>query len=217
MPRPPRVAHVDELPSLPVAGGARTLRPVRRQLGVGAFGVNAYSAAASGDALIEDHDETTAAAGRHEELYVVVRGHAHFTVDGDEIDAPAGTLVFVPDVASRRAAVAAAPDTVALVIGGRAGAAYEPSPWEDALLAAAFAASGDPERALALAGEALAAHPDHPHTLYNVACAEALCGERDRALEHLRRAVELEPQCGEWARADADFASLRDDPAFPAP
>ncbi len=213
MPEPPRVAHLDELPAI---AGDVTWRPVRHELGVGAFGVNAYSAVAAGDLLIEDHDEASGGAGRHEELYLVVRGHARFTVDGREVDAPAGTLVFVPDAASRRVAVAVEPDTIAIVVGGRRGEAYVPSPWEGSALAAAFAQRGEHERALALAAAALDDHPDSGSVLYNVACAESLSGAREAAIEHLRRALELEPRAAEWARDDTDLDPLRDDPAFPA-
>jgi tetratricopeptide (TPR) repeat protein len=207
-----RVTHLDDLPALP---GPPTWRPVRTELGVAAFGVNAFSAAAAGDLLIEEHDEASGGAGRHEELYVVVRGHARFTVDGEEIDAPAGTLVFVPDPASRRVAFAVEGDTMALVVGGAAGEAFAPSPWEGAALAVAFAQQGQFERALELAREAAREHPDKGPALYNVACAESLAGEREAALEHLRRAFELEPRAREWAARDADLDPLRDDPGFP--
>jgi len=56
-------------------------------------------------------------------------GHAIFTVDGDELDAPTGTLVFVRP-ALIRSARATADGTAILAIGGRAGAAYEGSRWE---------------------------------------------------------------------------------------
>jgi tetratricopeptide (TPR) repeat protein len=216
MPEPPRVAHLDDLPAASIVDGTITWRPVRRELGIGAFGVNAYTAARAGGDLIEDHDETGGASGRHEELYVVVRGHARFTVDGTEIDAPAGTFVFVGDRASRRSAVAVADDTAALVVGGLVGEAFRSSPWEGSALAAAFAQQGDFERALPLAREAVAEHGDNGGAVYNAACAEALAGERSAALAHLRRAIELDPRCAQWARADADLDPIRDDPAFPA-
>lgn len=88
-------------------------KPLRRPLGVTAFGVNAYWAESAGDELIEDHDELGAGAGRHEELYVVLAGAARFTVAGDEFDAPAGTVVFLRDPAARRGAVATEDDTTA--------------------------------------------------------------------------------------------------------
>jgi tetratricopeptide (TPR) repeat protein len=215
MPTPPRVTRIADIPSIRIVDDTVTMHPVRRTLGIGAFGVNGYSAAA-GDQLIEEHDELGAAAGRHEELYVVISGQATFTVDGAVHDAPAGTLVFVPDPASRRSAVAARAGTTVLVVGGRPGERYDPSPWEDALLAAVYAQQGETGLARDAARVALEQHPDHPRVLFNVACAESLLGEHEAALEHLRRAIELEPQCGEWALTDRDFDPIRDDPRFPA-
>jgi hypothetical protein len=109
------VARIDELERIDVAGVH--WRPIRRRLGVQAFGINGYSADA-GELLIEAHDETGSGAGAHEELYVVVTGHARFTVAGEEIDAPAGTLVVVPELGDRREAVAVEDGTTAFVIGG---------------------------------------------------------------------------------------------------
>jgi hypothetical protein len=107
-------------------------KPLRHELGIGAFGINAWVAPDAGDQAIERHDEAPAEGGTngHEELYVVVRGAARFTVDGEELDAPAGTLVFVSDPALTREAVATAPDTVVLVVGAARGVAFEPSDWE---------------------------------------------------------------------------------------
>jgi hypothetical protein len=59
--------------------------------------------------------------------------HAAFTVDGEDIDAPAGTLVFVRDPALIRSARATADGTTILAIGGRPGAPFEVSRWERAL------------------------------------------------------------------------------------
>jgi hypothetical protein len=61
---------------------------------------------------------------------------------------------------------------------------------------------------------ALAMFPDDGKLLYNVACCEALAGEAQPALEHLRRAIGTWDGCREMANGDADFAALRDDPAF---
>ena len=99
-------------------------RPVRHHLGIGAFGVNAYTAASPGDLVIEPHDEDA-----HEELYVVLSGRATFEVDGEAIDAPAGALVLVTPP-SRRVAHAAAPATTVLVVGGTPGEAFAVSEWE---------------------------------------------------------------------------------------
>ena len=78
-----QVTHLDELPPQRGADEARWFR-LRRDLDVGAFGVNAYGADA-GKRVIEEHDELGTAAGKHEELYVVVSGRATFIVDPDNI------------------------------------------------------------------------------------------------------------------------------------
>jgi hypothetical protein len=190
--------------------------PVRIPLGISAFGVNAYAAAEAGGQVIEDHDELGAGAGRHEELYVVVAGHARFEVAGEEVDAPTGTLVFVRDPAARRSAVAVTPDTTVLVVGATAGQAFEPSPWEAWLEALPLYTARDFAGAADVMGRALERHPDNPNILYNLACCEALAGRRDEALTHLVRAGELEPRVPGWVRDDADLDSLRDAPEFPA-
>jgi hypothetical protein len=103
---------------------------VRRHFDVRAFGVNAVTGEA-GDELIDPHDENDEA--RHEELFAVMTGHAVFTVDGEELDAPAGTIVFVRDPALLRSARARADGTSILLVGGPAGIAYTVSRWEHPL------------------------------------------------------------------------------------
>jgi hypothetical protein len=209
----PRIARIDELPAIAVAGV--NWRPVRRELDVRAFGVNAYTADA-GELLIEEHDETGDGAGGHEEMYVVVSGHARFTIDGADHDAPAGTLVFLPDAASRRSAVAVADGTAALVVGGRPGEAYSVSAWETMFVGLAAVEAGDPGRAADLMAGELDRHPGNAGVLYNTACFEALAGRRDAALEHLRAAAEIDPaKVRRWAADDRDLDSIRDAPGFP--
>jgi hypothetical protein len=208
-----RIARIADLPAIRVEGV--TWRPVRRELDVRAFGVNAYTADA-GALLIEEHDETGDGAGGHEEMYVVVAGHARFTIDGAEHDAPAGTLVFLPDAASRRTAVAVADGTVALVVGGRPGQPYAVSPWEPMFVALAASEAGDPGAAADQMAGVIERYPGNPAVLYNAACFEALAGRRDAALEHLRAAAEIDgDKVRGWAAGDRDLDSLRDDPAFP--
>src|SRR4051812_20801556 len=115
-----RAAQVDEL-----FEGRRA--PIRQHFGIKAFGVNAWLAAQPDDLLIDDHDEEVE---RHEELYVVLRGRARFTLAGDEVDARPGTLVFVPPEV-RRTAVAAEADTVVLAVGAQRGSPFSPSAWEE--------------------------------------------------------------------------------------
>ena len=99
------IARIDELDSFPVDEQGLTWRPIRRHFDIKAFGVNAYTAEKAGDRVVEEHREQDG----HEELYVVVSGHATFTLDGDDQDAPAGTLVFIRDPALRRSATTIAP------------------------------------------------------------------------------------------------------------
>jgi mannose-6-phosphate isomerase-like protein (cupin superfamily) len=95
--------------------------PIRRHLDVGSFGINAWTATEAGKDVIGEHDEAGPRTHRHEELYFVVKGRATFTVDGETIDAPAGTVVFVRDPAAKRKAVADEGGTTVLAVGGRPG------------------------------------------------------------------------------------------------
>ena len=120
-----KVLKVDELDRIPVSGADVMWRPVRRTLGITAFGINAYTGEA-GENVVEKHTEERL---RHEELYVVVSGRARFELDGESVDAPAGTLVFLSDPAVERYAVAEEPGTAVLAIGGKPGL-HETSAWE---------------------------------------------------------------------------------------
>lgn len=207
------VVRLDEVEAQPTFGALKW-KPLRRPLGVTAFGVNAYWAEQAGDELIEEHDELGAGAGHHEELYVVIGGAARFTVAGDEFDAPARTVVFVRDPAARRGAIATEPNTTALAVGGPAGQA-EVSPWESVAHAIPAWKSGDYGTARSTIEAGLEEHPDNPSLLYDLACLEALSGDADTAIEHLRRAVELKPQYAKDAQNEEDFASIRARPDFP--
>ena len=65
--------------------------PVREYLGIQAFGVSAFVPGDNG-MLINEHDE---AGSGQQELYIVLDGNATFEVDGETIDAPPGTFLFV--------------------------------------------------------------------------------------------------------------------------
>jgi quercetin dioxygenase-like cupin family protein len=208
--KPYEVARLDELETLPVDDEGMLWRPVRRTLGVEAFGVNAWTAADAGDRVIERHREPDGP----EELYVVLAGRATFTVAGETLDAPAGTFVFVPP-GTERGAVAAEPDTTVLAVGAKRGEAFSPSAWEEWALADGLRRAGRVDEGREQLRATIESRPDSWHPSYNAACFEALAGDRDAALEHLRRAVAAG---GEEARKaavdDPDFASLRDDPRF---
>jgi hypothetical protein len=100
--------------------------PIRYHFDIRAFGANAWRGD-PGDEVIKRHNE---GPGGHEELYIVLSGHAIFTVAGDEIDAPAGMCVHIPDPTVERAAAATEEGTVVLSLGGWSDRAFEPSEWE---------------------------------------------------------------------------------------
>ena len=105
---------------------------VRRHFDVQAFGVNGVTGNA-GDILVIEHHERDDVENRtdgHEELFAVMSGHAVFTVGGEELDAPSGTLVFVRDPALLRSARATMDGTAVLAIGARPGKPYAISRWE---------------------------------------------------------------------------------------
>src|SRR6476646_8519409 len=93
-----RVATVDELQDIPYRQDTH-MRPVRHHLGISAFGTNAWTGAEPGDRLMPEHEEDAGS----EELYIVLNGRARFEIDGDDVDAPAGTLLFVEPEVNRTA------------------------------------------------------------------------------------------------------------------
>jgi hypothetical protein len=209
-----KTVRIHDIEPVSVVGGELQWRPVRHTLGIGAFGINAYTADA-GEMVVEEHDETGSGAGHHEELYVVVTGRATFTVDGESFDAPVGTLVFLDNPKERRGARAVEDGTTVLAIGGVRGQAFRISPWEFSFRTVPLFNATRYDEAKAVLLEGLELHPGNPNLLYDLACVQALSGEREAALEHLRTAVEANPKFGEYAQTDSDLDSIRDDPEFP--
>jgi mannose-6-phosphate isomerase-like protein (cupin superfamily) len=184
--------------------------PVREHLGVHSFGINAIVQGEDGT-LINEHDE----AGGQEEVYVVLDGTATFEIDGEKVDAPAGTYVFVPPESKRKATG----DGTVLAVGGTVGEAYQALDWGEAwrFHRDSMTAYGEQRYADALEAvrSGLERVPDHPGLNYNYACFATLAGETDdETFVHLKRSVELHPAFGEQARKDDDFAAVRDDPRF---
>ena len=201
------IAHLDEIDEM--TDGREPWRPVRHHFGITSFGVNAWTGRAAGDRIINEHDE----AEENEELYVVLQGRAVFELDGERVDAPAGTLVFAePGV--KRTAFAEEPETTIIALGGTPGQAYEPDGWElwsplnPLYQAGEYAEAADRGRAL------LEAHPQYPTVFYNVACCESLAGRTTDAIEHLRRAIDMSERSRALAKDDLDFDPIRDEPAF---
>jgi len=204
--------HVDELDRIEMEDGF-VWRPVRCRFGIRAFGVNAYSPLEAGAQVIEEHTESTLG---HEEIYVVLRGRARFTVGEDEHELGPGQLVFLRDPSLRRGAVGLDADTIVLALGGKPGAAHQVSAWEAMFAAAPAARAEDWDEAIRIHEEAIREQGEDPALLYNLACMEARAGRHLDALLHLKRAVELDPRWADYAAKDSDFAAIREEPGFPA-
>jgi hypothetical protein len=207
------VASLDEMAGSEIDGRVRL--DVGHHFGIKAFGTSAVRSI-DGGVVIREHDETGFRIGQsdQEELYVVVAGRATFTVDGEQVDAPSGTVVFVRDPAATRSAVAEEPGTTVLAIGGKPGEAFLPLPREATEAFQAFN-RGEYERSIALYEKLLAEHlPGNAAVLFNIACAEALLGRTDAAIDRLEAAVRADERARELARTDSDLDSLRDDPHF---
>ena len=185
--------------------------PVREHLGIHSFGINGFVRGEDGT-LINEHDE---AGSGQEERYFVVDGTATFEVDGETIEAPQGTLLYVGPEARRKATG----DATILVMGGTPGEVYQAVDWGEAwqfhresLTAYSEQRYGDAVEAVRAGLELM---PDHAGLQFNYACFATLAGDTsDETFDHLRRSVELLPRFREDARRDDDFASVRDDPRF---
>jgi mannose-6-phosphate isomerase-like protein (cupin superfamily) len=210
----PRAAHISELEIRDVANHDRRWAQVRASFGISAFGVNAWTAEKPGQVVINEHEED--GPRPQEELYFVVKGHAVFTVGGDEVDAPAGTFVFVRDPAAKRGAVAKEAETTVLAAGGTRSQAFEPVEWERQAQALRHWRTKDWEAAIVELSELHSEYPDDAMILYNIACAESLAGKREDALGHLRQSVQLDAKFTEHAANDSDLDAIRDDPEFSA-
>jgi tetratricopeptide (TPR) repeat protein len=201
------VAHLDEIDE--ISDGRCPFRPIRHHFGITSFGVNGWTGRDAGDRIINEHDESE----EQEELYLVHRGRAKFELAGEQVDAPAGTLVYVrPGVT--RTAFAEEPGTTIVALGGTPGKAYELLGWEiwaplrPLYEAGEYAEAADRGRAL------IEAHPDYAGLLYNVACCESLAGRTSDAIEHLSLAVDRAGELRALAAEDSDFDPIRDEQAF---
>ena len=184
---------------------------MRRRLGITAFGTNAYTAEKGDERVVEEHSEKDG----HEELYFVASGRATFVLGDDEIDAPAGTFIHA-EPGTKRGAVATEPNTTVLAIGAKPGIPHEISTWEEIFVVFGHYRRETRRRrastwrscraSIRTPGRATTTRPASKRSTKN----------RDGAIEHLKRAIELDPQAKEYAAKDEDFDWLRDDPEFPA-
>ena len=203
------VAHLDEIGA--ISDGRCPWRPVRLHFGITSFGVNAWTGRDAGDRIINEHDEGE--EDSDEELYLVQQGRARFELDGERVDAPAGTLIFARR-GVRRTAFAEEPGTTIIALGGTPGKAYEPHGWEIWAPLRPLYESGNYAEAADRGRELIEAHPEYAELIYNVACCESLAGRTAAAIEHLRLAIERSERCRSFAGDDSDFDPIRDEPAF---
>jgi tetratricopeptide (TPR) repeat protein len=201
------VDHLEDIRELQPVGEC-PIRPVRHHFGITSFGVNAWTARAAGDRLINEHEEDPGS----EELYLVIRGRAIFELDGERREAGEGTFVFAaPDV--KRTAFAEEAGTTVVAVGGTAGKAYDPVGWELWYPLRKQYEAGNYADVVTQLREVVAEAPQYGLLFYNLACLESLTGQEAEAIEHLRKAVELSEQFRAYARQDSDLDPIRDDPA----
>jgi len=154
--------------------------------------------------------------GGHEELYIVLSGRATFTLDGEQVAAPRGrsSTSRILHASQRRCRRSGHRDPrrrgparggvhrFALGALGEALRLWTTEEWD---------------RAIEILKAQLAQDPVNANVFYNLACAESRGGYRDAALEHLRRAIDLQPDFAKLAREDADLDAIRGDDRFPLP
>jgi hypothetical protein len=198
-----RSIRLEEIEGVPWRGSELVWRPVRSALGTRIIGIAAYTAERAGQPLVEEHCEDEDGRG-HEEIYVVLSGKATFTLDGERLDAVAGTFVLVsPQV--RRSAIATEPDSAILALGGPSTFLPAESEWIER---ARPHIRSDPALAAELIDELRTAEPDAP----GVPVADALLalgrGEQQAALDILSDVLRRWPQAEPALKADPDLGPL---------
>jgi tetratricopeptide (TPR) repeat protein len=201
-----RIISILDEETVPVLRGSLRWLPLRRRLGIRAFGTNAYRAVRKGDAVIEDHVESPG----QEELYVVLTGRVRFEAGKEEREVPAGTAVFLPNPDLRRSGTALEDGTVVLAVGGWPDRPYHSLPWEPIYLAQESMAQGDWAAAADILEREAGEHRDTAIIQFRLACCHARLGRHGVALEELRRAIELNPSMRERAAVEEDLAALRE-------
>ncbi|MEA2383757.1 MAG: hypothetical protein QOH72_3728 [Solirubrobacteraceae bacterium] len=181
-------------------------RPVRGALGTHIVGMGAYTAERAGQVVIGGHTESDDGLG-HEEVYVVLRGRATFTLDGEELDAPAGTFVAVIDPGVHRRAVAAEPDTVVLALGGPPVFTPSDSEWIER---ARPHLRSDPERAIAILEELRTVKPEGPVAEVAAAFLAIARGDEAAARDALAGLVARRPDLLPVLADDEDLEGLLD-------
>jgi hypothetical protein len=194
---------LDDVEAVPWEGTELVWRPLRHALGTRIVGMGAYTADRAGQEVVEGHDEGGDGRG-HEEVYVVLRGRARFTLGDEQLDAPAGTFVLVRPATYRRA-VAQEPGTAVLALGGPA--TFEPSASEWIERARPHART-DPQRAREIVDELKAVKPGSPGVQIAEALLKLAANDRKAAQEILTALLKSEPALKAPLAADPDLGPL---------
>lgn len=110
------MVQVDELPA---EGASGAVRFVRRQLGVGAFGINWFELPPNAEGVEHNEEET-----QQEEVNVVIAGSGVYRVEGEEIPVRRGTVMrFDPETTRRPVA---GPEGMTMVAVGARRGSYDP-------------------------------------------------------------------------------------------
>ena len=200
-----RVTNIGELESFPIEGQqGLTWRPIRREFGIRAFGVNAYTAEEAGQRVVEEHREEHGARGALRRRLRAGRRSRSTARSTTHRQARSSIA---------RPARCARPSPPSRNHGardrGETGRGLPAFGWEWS-----FAGDSCWRRATRRArGESCRPGsrriPDAWQGYYNLACVEARLGNSDEALAHLERAAGLDREAvAKWAREDSDLASL---------
>ena len=195
---------LDAIEAVPWRGTELVWRPVRQALGTRIVGMGGYTADRAGQVVIEGHTESEDGMG-HEEVYVVLRGRATFTLDGTELDAPAGTFVAVTDPGVHRRAVAAEPNTAVLALGGMPAFVPSDSEWIER---ARPHLRSDPERALRILDELRRVKPNGPVAEVAEAFKALARGDEAHARETLSALLHRRPDLRDALADDEDLERL---------
>jgi len=195
---------LDDVEAVPWRDTELIWRPVRGALGTRIVGMGAYTADHVGQLVIGGHTESEEGLG-HEEIYIVLRGRATFTLDDDEIDAPAGTFLLVDDPTVFRRAIAAEPGTAVLALGGPP--VFTPSDSEWIERARPYLRS-DPQRAIAILEDLRAVKPEGPVAEVAAAFLALARGDGPGARRTLAALLERRPDLHPVLADDADLEPL---------
>jgi mannose-6-phosphate isomerase-like protein (cupin superfamily) len=111
-------------------------RQLRHHFGMRELSANAFTATATGQAIVHEHVEQAnddPSQPGDEELYVVLSGRVRVRLGDEHVEAGAGTCVFVGDPATVRSFTALEAGTTVLTVGTNPGVRFVVSAFEQAV------------------------------------------------------------------------------------